>query len=36
MSDFSGELVADATLDDAYTKPRGWLSQNCIVKIMTA
>lgn len=24
MSDFSGELVADATLDDAYTKPRGW------------
>ena len=24
MSDFPGELVADATLDDAYTKPRGW------------
>ena len=24
MSDFPGELVADATLDAAYTKPRGW------------
>ena len=24
MSDFSGEQVAEATLDDDYTKPRGW------------
>ena len=24
MSDFPGGLVAEATLDDDYTKPRGW------------